>query len=155
MLSSAGESAPTLFGLAFYILIHACCLFACLFVCLPACSLYVRLSLCLSVIGCVSSCGRIDHQPTSGNRTTIGTRHIGEACHCYTCILYNGYTHNPQTKPRNWQRFYSTLYINVYIYIYISKSPSVAALTGTSPKIPTVWCLRTTISYHIPPVNIQ
>ena len=32
-----GESAPTLCGLAFHILIHACWLFVCLFVCLLAC----------------------------------------------------------------------------------------------------------------------
>ena len=51
MLSFAGESAPTLCGLA-YVLIHACLfvLFV-LFACLPACcSLFVCLSLCPSVV---------------------------------------------------------------------------------------------------------
>ena len=52
MLSFAGESAPTLCGLA-YVLIHACYLFVLfvLFACLPACcSLFVCLSLCPSVV---------------------------------------------------------------------------------------------------------
>ena len=118
----AGESAPlSLAWLSIFSSMLVVCLLACLFACLPACSLYVRLSLCLSVIGGVSSCGRIDHQPTWGNRTTIGTRHIGEACHCYTCILYNGYTHNPQTKLGiDKGSIPHSIYVHIYIYISAS-----------------------------------
>ena len=52
MLSFAGEPAPTLCGLAFHILIHACWLFVCLSVCLLAllsCLLFVVCVVCLFV----------------------------------------------------------------------------------------------------------
>ena len=55
-----GESAPTLCGLAFHILIHACWLFVCLSVCLLVFLFVIRclrcLSFCLSIIGCFCCC---------------------------------------------------------------------------------------------------